>query len=364
MGTYNLSETTPFIAVHPGEILKDELKERGITQKELSSMMKIPASVVNEIIHGKRNLNADYALAFSKVLSIPAETLMKLQSLYDLDKAKLEEKNVREVEAENELTEYNHCFDVRTVLKRLGGSFSSAAESLLFLKEELRLQSPAQMQIMFDGMFRKSARTGIDHRMVMTWKLLAENAASHISVTSPYDKNRLPELASRLRGIFNENINTLNSLKIIFEEYGIIFGIVEKVDKASVDGYSFICNGHPAIIITKRYDRIDNLAFTVMHELGHVYLHFSSEDSAYIHISENADCSLPEREADAFAQESLIPDEIWRTAPKTAMNIAQIQSSYTRWAKSRGINKWIALGRVSHETGIWKFRQDSQRAIN
>ena len=40
MGTYNLSETTPFIAVHPGEILKDELKERGITQKELSSMMK------------------------------------------------------------------------------------------------------------------------------------------------------------------------------------------------------------------------------------------------------------------------------------------------------------------------------------
>lgn len=364
MTTYNLSETTPFIAVHPGEIIKDELKEQGITQKELSSMMKIPASVVNEIIRGKRNLNADYALAFSKILAIPAETLMKLQSLYDLDKAKLEEKNVKEVEAENELREYNRIFDIRTVLKRLGKKFSSVAESLIFLKNELQLQSPAQMQVISDGLFRKSEKTGIDHRMIMTWKLLAEDAARHSTITSAYDKNKVSELVSRLRIIFNENNNTVNRLKAILNEYGIIFDIVEKVDKASVDGYSFIFNGHPVIMITKRYDRIDNLAFTVMHELGHIYMHFSSDDSAYIHLSDNSDYSLAEKEADTFAHEALIPNDIWCTAPMTVMNISQIQGSYTKWAKLHGINKWIALGRVSHETGIWKFRQDSQRSIN
>lgn len=364
MATYKLNEITPFRAVHPGETIKDELKERGITQKGISAIMKIPASVVNEIINGKRNLNAEYALAFSKVLEIPAESLMNLQNIYDLDKARIEERNVKEVEAENEFNEYNKCFDVKLVFKRLDMPFSITLQSLEWIKSVLSLPSPAQMQVEAEGLFRKSTRTGIDKRKIITWKILAEYSAKQVHVSSDFNKENLSEMIEKLRVIFNENRDTINRLKDTFNEYGIIFCIEEKVDKASVDGYCFMCGCHPAIIVTKRYDRIDNLAFTVMHELGHVLMHFSSGRSSYIHLSDDDNSELIEREADEFAQESLIPDKIWRKAPKTLMSIPDIQKSYTKWAQEQGINKWIVLGRVSHETGIWRFRQDIQRSIN
>ena len=46
----------PFIATHPGEMIKDELKERGMTQKQLADETGIKASVLSETINGKRSV--------------------------------------------------------------------------------------------------------------------------------------------------------------------------------------------------------------------------------------------------------------------------------------------------------------------
>ena len=51
---------------------------------------------------------------------------------------------------------------------------------------------------------------------------------------------------------------------------GIGFEWVEHEKGASIDGYSFISNGSPYIVVTLRYNRIDNFAFTIMHEIGHI----------------------------------------------------------------------------------------------
>lgn len=364
MATYNLNEAIPFRAVHPGEIIKDELKERGISQKELAATMEMPASVVNELINGKRNLNAEYALSFSKVLEIPAESLLELQNLYDLDKIRINERNIQQKEAENEFSNYDIYFDVRLVFKQLGMTFSRSSESLKWLKSTLNLPPANQMQMELEGLFRRSSKQGIDRRRIMTWKLLAEYSARQVSLSSEFDESKAVAMIADLRAIFNENKNTLERLETTLNSYGIIFCIVEKLDKASVDGYCFMCGQHPAIIISKRYNRIDNLAFTVMHELGHILNHFSSDCSSFIHFSDKDSSDIVEIEADNFAQEALIPKEIWEKAPKTRMSIPEIQAAYSLWARQQGLNKWIVLGRVSHETGIWKFRSDRQRAVN
>ena len=62
----------PFIATHPGELIKDELKERNLTQKELSEMTGIKPSVLSETIHGKRSVSLNVAIALEKALGIPA----------------------------------------------------------------------------------------------------------------------------------------------------------------------------------------------------------------------------------------------------------------------------------------------------
>lgn len=86
-------ELVPFVATHPGELIKDELKERGLTQKQLSQMTGIAASVISETITGKRSVSLNMAIALESALGIPADMWMNLQTQYDLDSANIEKRN-------------------------------------------------------------------------------------------------------------------------------------------------------------------------------------------------------------------------------------------------------------------------------
>ena len=91
---------TPFVATHPGEIIKDELKERGITQKQLADQTGIKPSVLSETINGKRSVSLSVAVALEKALGIPADIWMNLQAQHDLDTANIAERdNKRETVA-------------------------------------------------------------------------------------------------------------------------------------------------------------------------------------------------------------------------------------------------------------------------
>lgn len=88
---------TPIIPTHPGELIRDELKARGLTQKKLSEITGVKASVISETITGKRSVSMNMALSLEKALGIPAEMWMNLQTQYNLDTANLAERqNQRE----------------------------------------------------------------------------------------------------------------------------------------------------------------------------------------------------------------------------------------------------------------------------
>ena len=70
----NKNNLTPFAATHPGEMIKDELKERGMTQKQLAMEAGIKPSVLSETINGKRSVSLNVALALEKALGIPADS--------------------------------------------------------------------------------------------------------------------------------------------------------------------------------------------------------------------------------------------------------------------------------------------------
>ena len=74
----------PFEATHPGELLKDELQYRGISQKQLAQDMGVPYTVLNDIVRGKRPINTKFALLCEKATGIPAYMLLRLQSEYDM----------------------------------------------------------------------------------------------------------------------------------------------------------------------------------------------------------------------------------------------------------------------------------------
>ena len=79
---------TPSEPIHPGEILKDEIEYRGISQRKLAAQMGISPTLLNEILNGKRAVSAEYALLFEAALAIDAEPLIKLQVDYNIQVAK------------------------------------------------------------------------------------------------------------------------------------------------------------------------------------------------------------------------------------------------------------------------------------
>lgn len=61
----NKESLTPFVATHPGEMIKDELKERKMTQKQLAEQTGIKASVLSETINGKRSVSLNDDISVS-----------------------------------------------------------------------------------------------------------------------------------------------------------------------------------------------------------------------------------------------------------------------------------------------------------
>ena len=74
----------PYYPTHPGEVLKDEIEYRGISQKKLAADMDVPYTLLNEVLNGKRPVNTELALLIEAVLGLDAEPLLKMQTRYNM----------------------------------------------------------------------------------------------------------------------------------------------------------------------------------------------------------------------------------------------------------------------------------------
>ncbi len=89
MGTYkvigkNGKEIENEIALHPGELLGEELEARGIQQKEFAELLGMRPPHLNELIKGKRHISAILAIKLENELGISAAFWLRLQVDYDL----------------------------------------------------------------------------------------------------------------------------------------------------------------------------------------------------------------------------------------------------------------------------------------
>ena len=60
----------PFEPTHPGEILREEIECRGISQKELSRQTGISYSALNEVMNGKRAITTQFAVLIEAAFGI------------------------------------------------------------------------------------------------------------------------------------------------------------------------------------------------------------------------------------------------------------------------------------------------------
>ena len=71
-------------AVHPGEILKDELGELGVTPTEFARQIDVPPNRISQIIAGKRAVTGDTALRFGHWFGTEPQFWLNLQSAHEI----------------------------------------------------------------------------------------------------------------------------------------------------------------------------------------------------------------------------------------------------------------------------------------
>lgn len=133
----------------------------------------------------------------------------------------------------------------------------------------------------------------------------------------------------------------------LLNDQGIIFVIEPPIPGMGIDGASFLIDDIPVIGMTLLRDSIDNFWFTLLHEIAHIILHYRTGLSRgfYDDILE-ANLSKVEQQANNFAGNLLIPDELWQKSPA---RIAKDPQPIEKFAAQLGIHPAIVFGRIRME---------------
>ena len=369
MATRN-NRPIPVRATHPGTILLEELKERGISQKEFAKRIGVPAPNLNSFIKGKRDLNKALAMKLEEQLGISFATWMRLQNSYIYDCKAIEERDEETKRAMEYEENCSKLFNIQMLYKFLRLSSLSCSERVSKLKEALSfsLTSASELRSQFAGLYKHSEKVQIDERNMLTWLILNRYMIAQVSCSVPYLKGNALKAASEIARMANGQCLSLTKIKQCLSSYGIAYVEVAKIEKAPVDAYSTMLDGRPVISVTYRYNDLDKRAFDILHELYHIDRHLSEKQMAFIALDGVDYSNDPrEREANMFAQQALIPDSVWNKIIRVGskrLSPHAIVSILAHEATKHGISPSIAVARYKRETGWYRTRLHASPKIH
>jgi len=133
----------------------------------------------------------------------------------------------------------------------------------------------------------------------------------------------------------------------LLKQHGIILIIEPHITGMKVDGASFLVGDVPVVALSLLRDTLDNFWFTLLHEVAHIILHYRTGLATGFFDSFKAPpVDELEEEANLFAANLLIPEELWKRSPA---RIAKSAPPIEAFAKQLGIHPAIVFGRIRKE---------------
>jgi HTH-type transcriptional regulator/antitoxin HigA len=199
------------------------------------------------------------------------------------------------------------------------------------------------------ALHKQTTRLGgkYDEGALLAWKARVLHKASEANPVSDgmgvADPVFIRELA-RLSRMEDGPLRAIHLLK----EMGVTVVVERHLEKTHLDGAAMLLgNKYPVIGLTLRHDRLDNFWFVLFHELGHVIRHRGVGLAGGFFDSEDANLSNQiEHEADDFARNALIPDEVWSAS---FIRYSSDAEKIRVFAERHGIHPSIVAGRIRRE---------------
>lgn len=334
------------LGIPPGEYLAEVLNAKRMSQAELARRTGRPVQAINEIIKGEKALIPETALQLERVLGVPAHIWTGLESRFQL---------VRARQAEDKLIRKELTYLKETPYKQLTelGFVSRTRNSELKVKELHRFYGVSSLDNLPETWaaaptFRCSPKWDASRYALAAWLRYAELQAQKVD-TAPFDKAALRTASNDFRGMTRMNPEDFSAeLAGRLAACGVAFVIQPHFPKTYAHGATFWPNaGKAVLVLSIRGSWADVFWFSLFHEIGHLLLH---RKTTFID-----DGNLPaepaefEREADRFAEETLIPSEKLRVLVADGdLSVAAVKA----FAEKMGISAGIVIGRLQHEAAV------------
>jgi HTH-type transcriptional regulator/antitoxin HigA len=327
------------VATPPGATIKEQLFNRGMTQKEFASRMEMSEKHISRLINGEVQLTGDMAIRLEMVLGVPARFWNNLESIY--------REKFSKAQAENEMDE-----DLE-ILKKI--PYNEMVRNQWIEPSDRKEEKVINLRKFFEVV-----RLGIlDKKLVpnVACRKLGDGEKSDFALiccaqkakiesrnieTKQINIEKLKEVIPEIRkmtmldsevfcGLLHEKLN----------ECGIALVFLPHIGGSFLHGVTF-CGGKKIVIgITLRGKDADKFWFSLFHEIGHIILgHLSLTDGT---------SEKDEEDADFFARNTLIPDYIFKQfTDKGDFN----KTNIINFSKETGVDAGIVVGRLQKEGWI------------
>ncbi|WP_328769556.1 ImmA/IrrE family metallo-endopeptidase [Devosia sediminis] len=326
----------------PVEAIKFRMQQQNLKPRDLESYIGSRARV-SEVLSGTRSLTIDMIRALHRHLHIPAEIL--LGSPAELPKDRMEPSPAA----------------LRTL--RSFRLMKAKEDAGAFVRRAFGDSSPIPL-MRKTRTERTNAKT--DLAALEAWCAAAVIKSQQLDVGPPQSGLGMDEARQLAALSCADNGPAQVGAKLA--GWGIAFVALPHLPGTFLDGAA-MCRADrtPVIALTIRHDRADNFWFTLLHEFCHVTHHLGKDAPIIVDDLDLKGHDAIEQEADTFAQNALVPPNIWRLANSADMTgegikdvarKAEVHPSIVagRWQRTfndyRRFSKLMVRGEVRQQLGI------------
>ncbi|GAB2024959.1 ImmA/IrrE family metallo-endopeptidase [Lactovum odontotermitis] len=328
--------STKTLAVPPGATIREQLEERGMSQKEFALRMGLSEKHVSHLINGKVELTPDVSLRLENVLGMTARFWNNLEALYQEQIARAKS----EIEDEKEQALVSR-FPYAKLAK--AGFVPKTGVKKEKIQNLRRFFEVAKLGIIDDlyipGIaYRKGGTNRESDYNLAAWAQKAKVEARKIA-TGPINIGKLMGCIARFRECTREKPDVFGpEIQRILSDCGVALVFLPHIEGSYLNGASFLDGKKIILGLTVRGKDADRFWFSFFHELFHII------DG---HINSFAGTSqAEEKAADEFSRDTLIPPKAYKEFVD-ASDFTKVR--IVEFAENLKISPCIVLGRLQYD---------------
>lgn len=331
----------PDYAIPPGETVRSTLEALDLSQADLARRSGLSTKHINQIIGGTASISPETALAFERVLGVPARFWNALEANYQARQARL-----RDQDLSNEDIAWLKGLPIAALTKQ--GYIEPTKDKLALRDQVLSFFGVATREAWQavwqapDVAYRRSAIFEADPFATAAWLRIGELQANGVEV-EPFDRGRFETALGEIRAAMVDPPERFEPLmRRRCAESGVVLAIVPEIGKCRANGATRWLSPTKALIQLSLRGRWEDVFwFSFFHEAGHVLLH--GKRDVFVD-DDRPGGDAKEEEADRFASTFLIPS----AHEGELLRIRTVVQART-FAQKLGIPPAIVIGRLHRE---------------